>query len=61
MASKRYFAECGFEIAYLTDDLHASGFQPNYVSEHEHMYAAQGKNIHFLIARMLDDAPNTKD
>ena len=61
MASKRYFAECGFEIAYLTDDLHASGFAPNYVSEHEQMYTAQGKNIHFLIARMLDDAPNTKD
>ena len=61
MASRRYFAECGFEITWLTDDLHASGFQPNYISEHEQMYAAQGKNIHFLIARMLDDAPNTKD
>ena len=53
MASKRYFGECGFEIAYLTDDLHASGFAPNYISEHEQLYASQGKNIHFLIARML--------
>lgn len=52
-ASKRYLGECGFEIAYLTDDLHASGFAPNYISEHEQLYASQGKNIHFLIARML--------
>ena len=53
LASKRYFGECGFQIAYLTDDLHASGFAPNYISEHEQLYASQGKNIHFLIARML--------
>ncbi len=52
-ASKRYFAACGFEIDYLTDDLHASGFAPNYVSEHEMLYAGQGKAIHFLIARMV--------
>ena len=52
-ASKRYFGECGFQIDYLTDDLHASGFQPNYVSEHEALYSGQGKAIHFLIARML--------
>ena len=51
-ASKRYLGECGFEITYLTDDLHTSGFSPNYVSEHEMMYAGQGKNIHFLIAKM---------
>ena len=54
-ASRRYLGESGFEIAYLTDDLHASGFSPNYVSEHERLYADQGKNIHFLIARMLPD------
>ncbi len=52
-ASKRYFRECGFEIAFLTDDLHASGFSPNYISEHEALYSGQGKAIHFLIARML--------
>ena len=56
-ASKRYFAECGFEITYLTDDLHASGFEPNYVSEHEQLYAGQGKAIRFLIARMADTSP----
>ena len=51
-ATKRYMGECGFEITYLTDDLHASGFAPNYVSEHERLYAGQGKAIHFLIAKM---------
>ncbi len=53
-ASKRYFRECGFQIAYLTDDLHASGFRPNYVSEHEQLYAGQGKPIRFLIAKMAE-------
>ena len=53
-ASKRYLGEAGFEITWLTDDLHASGFQPNYISEHERLYAAQGKNIHFLIAKIKD-------
>lgn len=51
-ASKLYFRECGFEIVYLTDDLHASGFTPNYVTEHEALYSGRGKNIHFLIAKM---------
>ena len=51
-ASKGYFTECGFDITYLTDDLHASGFTPNYVTEHEALYSSQGKNIHFLIAKM---------
>ena len=56
-ASKRYFAEANFEITYLTDDLHASGYQPNYVSEHEQLYTSRGCKIHFLIARMLPEAP----
>ena len=51
-ATKRYMGECGFEIRYLTDDLHGSGFQPNYVSEHERLYVGQGKAIHFMIAKM---------
>ena len=53
-ATKRYLGLCGFEIDYLTDDLHASGFTPNYVSEHEALYAGRGLPIHFLIARMSD-------
>ena len=52
IATKRYLGECDFQIRYLTDDLHASGFAPNYVSEHEQLYAGQGKPIHFLIATM---------
>lgn len=60
-ASRRYLRECGFEIVYLTDDLHASGFAPNYVSEHEALYVGQGKRIHFLIARMAPQAIPTND
>ncbi len=52
-ATKRYMAECGFRIAFMTDDLHASGFAPNYISEHEQLYVDQGKVIHFLIAKMI--------
>lgn len=51
-ATQRYLKMCGFEIDYLTDDLHASGFAPNYRSEHELLYAGRGVPIHFLIARM---------
>ena len=58
-ASKRYFNEAGFEITYITDDLHASGFTPNYISEHERLYARQGKRIHFLIAKMKDGGITT--
>jgi len=50
-ASKEYFPSCGFVITYLTDDLHASGFEPNFRSEHENKFAAQGMPIHMLIAR----------
>lgn len=53
-ASIRYFGEAGFEITYFTDDLHASGFEPNYVSEHEMLYTGEGKRIHFLIAKIKD-------
>ena len=53
-ATQRYLKMTGFEITYLTDDLHASGFTPNYISEHEKMYMGRGMPIHFLIARMVD-------
>ncbi len=49
--SKEYFPACGFTITFLTDDLHASGFQPNFESEHERKFSAQGMPIHMLIAR----------
>lgn len=49
--SLTYFEVCGFECTYLTENLHASGFAPNYVSEHERMYTAQGIPIRFGIFR----------
>ena len=54
LATQRYLKMCGFEITYLTDDLHHSGYSPNYVSEHEALYAGRGMAIHFLIARMAE-------
>lgn len=48
--SLEYFAQCGFSIRYLTRDLHASGFTPNYQSEHEMMYSEKGVPIKFAIA-----------
>jgi len=59
--SLSYFAECGFHVRYITRDLHASGFSPNYLSEHEIMYSQQGIPIKFAIAvkRPLEEkAPN---
>lgn len=53
IATKRYLKECGFEVTYETDDLHASGYSPNYVSEHEKKYTEQGMKIRFLIAKMM--------
>ena len=50
-ASREYLAYCGFDIRYETEDLHASGYAPNYISEHEALYAGQGVPIRFLIAR----------
>lgn len=46
-----YFTACGFTITYKTDDLHHSGFTPNFESEHERLFSAQGKPIHMCIAR----------
>ncbi len=50
-ASLSYFAGCGFEVTYLTRDLHASGFAPNYQSEHEMLYSEKGVPIKFAIAK----------
>ena len=49
-ATLPYLQTCGYRVRHLTRDLHASGFAPNYESEHELMYAAQGVPIKFLIA-----------
>ena len=61
VATKRYLGEADFEIVWQTDDLHASGFSPNYVSEHEALYTGQGKPIRFLIARMTPKNGDNED
>ena len=42
-----YFDACGFELRYLTSDLHAAGVTPNYISEHEMKFTALGVPIKF--------------
>ena len=46
-----YFEACGFDMRYLTSDLHAAGFAPNYVSEHEQKFTALGVPIKFVIMK----------
>ncbi len=58
-SSLRYFREAGFSIRYQTEDLHSSGFTPNYISEHEQLFSSQGIKIKFLIARMEDVLPES--
>ncbi len=50
-----YLEETGFEVTYLTHDLHASDFAENLVTEHEKMFSDEGKPIKFLIARPIDE------
>ena len=45
-----YFTESGFEIIYLTTDLANSNLKNNIETEHEKMFAAEGKKAMFLIA-----------
>ncbi len=49
-----YFKECGFEQVFYTEDLHASGFKPNYVTEHEKKFSEQGIKIKAVIMRKID-------
>ncbi len=45
-----YFKEAGFEIKFLTRDLHSETGIENFVTEHEKMFTEEGKKIKFLIA-----------
>ena len=47
-----YFEMCGFEPVTLGRDLHRDGFGPNWVSEHEEKYMAQGVPIKYGVFRM---------
>ncbi|MBQ6387536.1 MAG: tRNA (guanosine(46)-N7)-methyltransferase TrmB [Ruminococcus sp.] len=49
--SVTYFKDCGYDITFLTRDLHQSGFEGNIITEHEKMFTEEGKTIKFLIAK----------
>ena len=59
--SLEYFAQSGYEILYLTRDLHADGFAENIETEHEKMFTEEGKKIKFLIARQKQTEPSQSD
>lgn len=49
--SLEYFEQSGYEITYLTRDLHAENLPDNIETEHEKMFSAEGIKIKFLIAK----------
>ena len=51
--SLEYFKENGFNIDYITYDLHNSDFKGNVRTEHENMFSEQGIKIKFLIAKRI--------
>ena len=38
-------------MMYMVNDLHAAGFEPNYISEHEMKFTSLGVPIKFVIFR----------
>ena len=50
--SLAYFKVSGFDPFYLTRDLHATDFSPNYLTEHEKMYSEQGVPIKMVLLKM---------
>ena len=51
--SQNYFKESGFNIQYLTYDLHKSNFKGNITTEYEQKFTGLGMKIMFLIVKML--------
>ncbi|MFD3156273.1 tRNA (guanosine(46)-N7)-methyltransferase TrmB [Haloimpatiens sp. FM7330] len=51
--SIEYFKESGFELKYLTRDLHNDDFEDNIVTEYEAKFTERGIKIKFLIAELL--------
>ena len=47
-----YFNDNGFDVGYLTYDLHNSGFDRNVVTEYEAKFTSLGMNTMFLIAKL---------
>lgn len=51
--SQNYLKQNGFQISYLTYDLHESGFTGNVNTEYEEKFTALGMKIMFLIGKMV--------
>lgn len=51
--SIEYFEQSGYEITYLTRDLHASDVADNIETEHEKMFSAEGIKIKYLVAKQI--------
>lgn len=49
--SIEYFKQSGYEILFITRDLHGSDVKDNIETEHEKMFSEQGIKIKYLIAR----------
>jgi tRNA (guanine-N7-)-methyltransferase len=52
MESIEYFKESGFDIKYLTYDLHNSDFKENIVTEYEAKFTSRGMKTMFLIGTL---------
>lgn len=53
--SLEYFEQSGYEITYLTRDLHNSDVKDNIETEHEKMFSAEGIKIKYLIAKQITE------
>lgn len=51
--SQEYFTQSGFNITYITYDLHGSTFKGNVQTEHERMFTDMGIKTKFLIAKYI--------
>ena len=51
--SQEYFKECGFNIEYLTYDLHNSEFKENVMTEYETKFTGLGMKTMFLLAKLI--------
>lgn len=51
--SINYFKESGFEINFLTYNLHSSGFENNVVTEYEAKFTSMGMKTMFLVAKLV--------
>lgn len=51
--SQEYFKESGFNLEYITYDLHKSDFKDNIMTEYETKFTNLGMKTMFLIARLI--------